>query len=133
MNYQALKTEIDTDALVRGYAGMTDQQVADSLNNTIDREVNIDSLTGDEVFQSTAAAAWTALTEGKKNQWLAFCGRETIDPFGPANVQLVIDLFGVGSTTLTNLQTLRKRTVSRETELGLGNVDPGDVAQARAM
>jgi len=31
-----IKTEIDTDPLVRAYSGMTDQQVADSMN-TVDR------------------------------------------------------------------------------------------------
>ncbi len=32
MNIAVLKTEIDTDPLVRGYAGMTDTQVADDIN-----------------------------------------------------------------------------------------------------
>ena len=32
VDYFALKSEIDTDPLARGYAGMTDQQVADDMN-----------------------------------------------------------------------------------------------------
>jgi len=32
VDYAALRTEIDTDPLVRGYAGMTDQQIAESMN-----------------------------------------------------------------------------------------------------
>ena len=34
---QILSTEISTDPLTRGYSGMTDVQIRDSLNNTIDR------------------------------------------------------------------------------------------------
>lgn len=37
MNYSVLSTEVTTDPLSRGYSGMTDQAVADSLNEAADR------------------------------------------------------------------------------------------------
>ena len=124
-----LKTEIDTDPIARGYSGMTDQEVVDSLNDTIDREVNKSSLTGDEVFQATNAGEYNGLSDAEKSQWLAFCGRETINPFGSANVTFVTAL--MGASTVSGLQALRKETVSRGVELGFGNVKLGHVQDAR--
>ena len=45
MNYDALKTELTEDPLALGYSGMTDQEVADSLN-AVNRQRNRTSMTG---------------------------------------------------------------------------------------
>ena len=138
MDYQALHDELTNDPLARGYAGMTDEQAAADLN-TVYRTRNRASLSGDEVFQATVPAEFNALSDGSGNNtadiqshWIGFCGRETIDPFATANVQFVIDTFGSGSTTVSNLQALRVEDVSRAEELGLGTVTAGDVQKARA-
>jgi hypothetical protein len=131
-NINLLNTEVDTDPLGRGYAGMTDQQLADSLN-AADRSRNRVSMSGDEVFQSLdSQATWDALTDAARSNFLSFCARDNIDPFGAANVALVTSIFGTPSATLTNLNNARTELVSRATELGIGSVTVGDVQYVRA-
>jgi hypothetical protein len=136
-----LVNELTTDPLGRGYAGMTDQQAADSLN-TRNRTRNKARMTGAEIFENTNPAEFNALPEGadqagkatrnKKSEWLSFCGIEGVDPFGPA-VQFVINVFGSGSVTVSNLSAARVETVSRAVELGIAPVPvkPGHVQEAR--
>ena len=130
MDIAALKSEIDSDPLARGYSAMSDEAVAADLN-TVYRTRNKSSLTGDEMFQATDGSEFTALTEHKEVSWLSFCGRNSVDPFGSANVAFAQYIFGGGSTTVSNLNSLRTESVSRASELGLGSVRPGDVTQAR--
>ncbi len=94
-----------------GYGTATDADVLSWLQESVQK--NKDSMTGDEIFQATDAAQWDGLTDSQKNQWLAFCGRDSIDPFGAANVALVTAIFGGGSATVTALQALRQETVTR--------------------
>lgn len=128
----ALKAEIDGDPLTRGYSGMNDDQVVADIN-TVYRTRNKSSLSGDEMFQATDGSEFTALTEHKEQSWLAFCGRDSIDPFGAANVAFATYIFGGGSTTLSNLNTIRTEDVSRADELGIGRVRVGNVTEARAF
>lgn len=134
---QALKTELTTDPLGRGYAGMSDQAAADSLN-TVDRQRNKASVTGDEIFNAADGAELAALANGaagpqrKFQMFLALCGRDSVDPFGTANVALIQEIFGGGSATATALNALRVETVSRAVELGLGEVRESDVFKARS-
>jgi hypothetical protein len=136
VDYVALKNEIDTDPLTRGYSGMTDQQVADDMN-TVYRTRNRDSMTGDEIFNAADPAEFAALANGQgnnpdeKNHFMAFCGRDSIDPFAANNVQFITDLFPVGSTTVINLQAARIENISRAVELGMGIIKPGHVQDAR--
>ena len=112
-----LKTEITDDPESRGYAAMTDQQVADDLN-TAYRSRPRESMSGDEVFISVASRAdWDALTDTQRTQFLAFCGRETMDPFAGANVELVKSIFGDASATIANLAAARVEAITRAQEL----------------
>lgn len=127
-----LHDEIMVDELNRGYAGMTDAEVAADLN-TVYRTRNKQSMSGDEVFQQTVPAEFDALSEDHQQLWMAFCGRDRINPFATANVQLVVHIFGSGSTTIANLQDARVEDISRAVELGLGEVSEGAVNHARAL
>lgn len=131
MNYQILADEITNDPLSRGYSTMTTVQVANDLNNQY-RSRNIERLSGDAVFQSTAAAEFVALTAHKQALWISFCSRQSIDAFASANVAFVTFVFGAQSVTANNLADLRIKAVSRADELGLGFVLEEDVAAARA-
>ena len=128
----SLTDEIATDPLGRGYAGMTNVQVADSLNNTIDRVVTKEFLTGSEVFNVTDDVEYAALTEAQKTAWDALCAIDLIDTSNGVAKAREAELFGVATTTRSNLQTAKQSTVSRAQELGFGQVDEGDVKQARA-
>lgn len=131
-NISIIKTEIDGDPLTRGYAGMTDEAVADDLN-TVYRTANKGSLTGSLLFEATDNTEWAALTDNKKSLWISFCNKTSVDPFNSSVVAFVQYIFGGGSTTVTNLNSLRTENISRAAELGVGSVRPGDVAQARSL
>ena len=113
-----LKEEIQIDPEGIGYAG-SDQNVLNKLT-ALTRTRDRDSMTGDEVFQQTMATEYVGLTSGAKGHWLAFCGREIIDPFASANEQFVDDLFDTATGTLSNLKTARIENISRLTELSIG-------------
>ncbi len=133
----ALKDELAPDPLARGYSGMTDEEAAADLNTSY-RTRNRTSMTGDEIAQQADPAEFNELDDGStnntadvKSHWLALCGRETINPFANANAQLVIAIFGGGSTSVSNLNAARVESITRGEELGLGKVKPGHVQDAR--
>lgn len=131
-NLARLRIELKRDPLARGYAGMSNAQVAAGLN-AANRTVQKRSLSGDEVFQATDSGEWAALSATKRLEWLTFCGRASIDPFGAANVALVQELFaGLSGDTIANLVSLRSETISRGAELGaVGTFTAADVARIR--
>jgi len=128
--YADMKSEILTDPLVRNYAGMTHLQVLASLN-LLNRSRNKTSMTGREVKAQVVDAQYDVLTDGQKSQFLALTSSDDLDPFGlPANV--IKDIFGPAATTTTNLATARVETVSRLTELKLGDPVLGNIIDARS-
>lgn len=129
MNLDILKIEIDTDPLGRGYSGMTDMQVADSLN-TANRSRNKTSVSGSDIFRNVDGTEFNTKTAEQKRDVLALCAIGDVDPFGPA-ASIITQIFGGGSTTVTTLAAFRVETISRATELGLGTVAEGHVQEAR--
>lgn len=127
----SLKDEITTDPLGRGYSGMTDQQVADSLN-AVDRSATYSVITGAQIFNATDDAEYGALTDAQKASWDALCAISEIDTASGVAKAREAELFGPGTQTRSNLQALRSYSMSRAQELGLGKVNEGDVKHARA-
>ena len=130
MDIAALASELTVDPLGRGYSGMSNAEATASLN-TVNRDVDVTSITGDRIFAATDSAEFIVLSDIKKQLWLSFCGRSEVDPFGTSNVAFVTWLFGGGSTTGSNLAGVRQQSISRAQELGLGIVREGDVERAR--
>jgi hypothetical protein len=128
----ALKAELLAGHPVTGAYDANNSTAAAQLN-AVNRERNLSSITGDQIFEATDTTQFAALTDTERNQWLAFCGRSELDPFGSANVAFVTFIFGGGSATLTNLAALRKESVSRADELNLGRIGAGIVGEARAL
>jgi hypothetical protein len=92
---------------------------------------NKTSLSGDVLFNTADVTEQNALTDAQKSQWLALCGRDSIDPFGAANVALVTQLFGGGSATITALNALRTEQVPRYQDAGVGYLRIGEIAMIR--
>lgn len=112
-----LATELISDSLARGYSIMTDLEAADDLNTSY-RSRNRTSMTGDEVFQSIESQTiWDGLTANQRLEFLALCGRDILDPFGAANVDLVKSIFGPTSDTVTALNVARVESITRAQEL----------------
>lgn len=108
----------------------TDQQICDDLNAATIQRV-LPSLSGDEVFQQTDKAEFGGLNDTKRQLWLAFCGRETIDPKDGANIDFVKWVFGDESQTVTNLAAARTETVSWATSEGYPFLYRGHLENAR--
>jgi hypothetical protein len=133
MDYLALKNELSTDPLSRGYAGMTNAQAAASLN-TANRTITRKSISGAEIIKATLVAEYTALSADLKTAYWGMVGASGgVDP-SDANTRAIFGaMFGAATTTRANLLALQNQTVSRAAELGLGEVTPGDVQCAKAL
>jgi len=131
--YEILVPELRDDPLNRGYAAMTDQQRYDSLFGTIDRPQNVTSLSGNQIFQQTNGTEFVNLTEHKQLLWVSFCSAGDIDPWDANNVAFVEWIFGASSQTVQNLAAIRTTLVSRAVELGLTQVQLGNLVSAREM
>ena len=127
----ALKAELTSDPLIRGYVGMSDEAAAASLN-VVDRVRDRASMSASEVFNAISPVEFEAIAEPKYQQevWNILHLGE-INPFGLEATRFSA-IFGAGSVTITALKALRKTDVSRAVERDLGVVWPGEVAQARA-
>ena len=127
MNYSILNIEL----LDVKYSSMTDIEATIDLN--ILNIIRIkSSMTGNQLLESQDSTEFIALSDGKKSQWLALCGLDLIDPQGQV-IEIVKDIWGIGSVTISNLSTNRNETISRGMELGLGLIRERDIRFARSL
>jgi len=140
-----LKDEITSDPLAIGYAGMTDQQVADSLNTASRTRLN--------PLSRNDAIRWLARHDGvDKLEKAASTGSQTSRSIAKAVLLLIqsettldvadeeimgmIDQLVTGNVFTSaekgDLVMLATETISRAQEIGLGRVNEGDIASARA-
>lgn len=128
----ALRTELLTDPLARGYAGMTDEAAANDLN-TPNRQPNRDTITAALLIGAIVKSEFDSLSAANKTYIqtvLNVSGEITI------TTQLRTDLsevFGAATATRANIVSALKRFSSRCEELfGHGAVcDYQDVYAAR--
>jgi hypothetical protein len=130
-NLLVLKDEINTDPLTRGYAGMSDLEIAVDLKVNY-RQRNRDSMTGSEVLNAIVKSEYAALTDAEKDGVWQLIHLGELNPFG-FETDLMVDIFGEVSATITALQAARKEATSREAELGLPRIYARDVAKAKAL
>lgn len=132
INLQALKDELTNDPLARGYAGMDDVQVADSLA-VQDRQPNRETLTASMLMGALDEGEYNSLVARGKTYWGLLIQAQTV-PLTDIVKTTLSALFPNPSTTRTNLLALLKRTGTRAEELGLGGQPtPSDVANARRL
>jgi hypothetical protein len=130
---EVLITEIQTDPLVRGYSGMTDQQLMDSLNAE-DRPTTRTSMGASEVMNAIDATEWDAKSLAEQTEiWNLLALGELNPQNGTHEVKIFTDVFGGGSATITNLNAARTLNVSRGVEIGFGTVSIKHVQRARLV
>jgi len=145
MDYTILKNEITNDPLGRGYASMSDAQVAASLN-TVDRtvpdstrytmrrvmEVMTDAGAAitklDQVTDPLVVEAMRALRSYTEGGGLDFSHPKTIGMIDQLTSQGVLT-----SQEASELKSIGTKPASRAEELGLERVEVGHVTSARAM
>lgn len=131
MNIGILRTEIINDPINRGYSNMNDEEVVDSLTNTIDRVINRNSISPREMQAAVIGSEFNTLSAGKQRAWIAILS-DSIDPNNANTISQIAAIWENGTSTRVNLLTLKTETVSRLVELDLGKVKVGYVQQARA-
>lgn len=130
MDMEILKTELSTDPLSRGYSAMSDAEAAIDLN-TVYRTKAREYVSGWEIFNVTDDSEYAALTDAQKSSWDALCSIENINTISGIAKAREAELFGAGTTTRSNLASLRSPDVSRAVELDLGVIKEGHVEEAR--
>ena len=125
-----LAAELTDDPLTRGYAAMTDEEAADSLN-TVNRTRNRDTMTASAVLNAVVISEWNALTDAQRQQIWDVLHIGEINPFG-VEATIFVSVFGGGSATITALQAARLEAISRAVEQEIGDpVFPTHVEHAR--
>lgn len=133
MSTQVLATELETDPLGRGYAGMTSAAAAASLN-TVNRTRAVTAVDGSTIFEATVPAEYNVLLPDQKSLFLAIVGMSSVRIVTGSNSRAaLLAMFGAGTTTRTNLAALQTEPVSRADEIGFGFVHEGDVIRARGF
>jgi hypothetical protein len=129
-----LSEEIRNDPLGIGYAGMTEQQIADSLNarnRTRDRT----TMSAGEIFETIVPAEFAALNQAEQERVDRVLGLGADIIVGPGNqhnaVQELLAVFTAQSQTIQALAARRAEAISRAQELALGDVKPGHVQEAK--
>jgi len=135
-DYVALKAELDTDPLVRGYAGMTvEQKVADL--NIVYRTLPVDVVSGSDIYNAIDQTEFDVLSVGDKekvDRITALGDRIVVADAGRArNTLLAVFTVGAGPLTRAALATLKTRAVSRSEELGFGEMGPGFIVNAELL
>ena len=135
MDYAKLRTELTTDPVALGYAGLTDQAAADKLN-ALDtgRTRNRTAVPVQEVFNAIDDGAWPSTTI-LQDKLRGILGMPVVDASNTNTRGIFGAIFpnsAPTANTRTRLLALATETVSRATELGLGTVTAGDVNLARA-
>ena len=130
MDVHTLTIELTEDPLSRGYSGMTDIEAAANLN-TVNRTVDIEAVTGQDLFEAVLPAHYNALSAEFKQLFGIIVGMGTIMVNGTNTKAALIAMFTGATETLQALAALQTTQVSRAVELELGFVYPGHVQNAR--
>ena len=115
-DWDALRSEISNDPLVRGYSNMSDEEIAADLNTKY-RTKNRTEMSASEVVNAVSVSEYAALAAGDKQLFWDIVHIGTLNPFG-READLMVTLFGGGSDTIATLSSLRVDSISRAEELG---------------
>lgn len=122
-----LEDEISGDPTGQNYVAMTDTEFLTNIN-AADLPRNRTSMTGREVKAAVDVTEYKALSDAKKQMLLELVKRDDLDLFG-IDKDILLDIFGSGSTTGTNLVTARVEMISRGAKIEWGEVTMRDLRQ----
>lgn len=130
---QVLRDEISNDPLARGYATMSDAEIADSLREILDRTIERPTLSASEIFEAIDENEYDALSAGQKQKLGVLLGLGDLIQIGTGSRARgwLLSMFPPGTATRVSLIALATLQSSRAEELGLGRVLTGDVMEAK--
>lgn len=128
-----IKIELDTDSLARGYAGMTDLQVADDMN-TVYRTRDVDTLSASQIFEAIENTDWDTLIDSEKDKVrLVLDLGDKIQISQSSKARTMLQAALGGTTSATNLGNLVTENISRAEEIGVGIVKESHITFARSL
>jgi hypothetical protein len=111
-----LKAELDNDPAGLGYAGkgVTDTSALLNTPGAAHGTVDVQMVTNTDLQSAVVASEWAALANANLERlWLAVVGMETI-PIHDANIRnQILEVWGPGTATRTNLAGLQTRQGTR--------------------
>ena len=138
---QALKDELVGDPLVLGYSDGIPWQdevkaAADlALLSVVNRSVDVDTLSGSQLFEAIDDTEWQALSADFKSdiQFVVSLGDNIQSAPGTKARAMLARALAGSATSLAALGVLGSKTVSRAEELSLGRVTIGMIQNARDL
>lgn len=130
MDIDALKAELLAGHPVTGDYDADDAIAAGQLN-AVNRTDNVESVTGQAIFEAVVPAHHTALSAENKALFGVIVGMGEILVNGTNTKAALTAMFSGATATLQALAALQTIDVSRAIELGLGSVKAGHVEEAR--
>ena len=131
----ALKTELGQNHPGTGQPYNADPQLAADQLNAENRTISRTTLNAVEIVEALVLGDVTALTADKRANLEMILRLGEAVRVGPQSFAraVLLDCFGVGTTTRTNLFAAVQRTASRAFELFGSDVIAAEVQQARAL
>lgn len=134
MDSVVLWDELNTDPLARGYAAMSDAEVAADMN-LLYRTLVRDTLSSADVYEQLDVAEFQGKTDAQRvyvRDLLGLGDNIQVGPDSKARMVLIA-VFGIQSVTISALAAILQVPISRATELGLGIVKAGHVQVAQTL
>lgn len=131
--HPALKADITADPRARGFAGKTDQEIADLYNLLRTGAINRADVGGGEIVGAIVKNEYSALSAADKAYLNFVVSAGTNIPFSSTFVSEMASVFAAGTASRTNLAALRTRAGTDGELLGFGHVDNWDVGRALAL
>ncbi len=132
-NIDVLRTELTTDPLSRGYAGMTDAAASTDLNDsTTGRTRSLSTLSSATIYEALDSTEYAALDTGPTATVKDVIGLGPDVQVGPSSHAraTLLAAFGAPSTTVANLVAVTTIPISRAEELEI-SARVGEVEEAR--
>lgn len=132
MTYGTLREELENDPLERGYAQMSNAEVATDLNTEY-RTRNTYQFRASELLSVIDLPEYNGLTGSEKAEIKFILQVPGIHDSSPGSTtrEVLIQFFGKESQTLTNLDEMTSESISRAEELGLPTVRRYHVSKVR--
>lgn len=131
MNIAALASELATGHPVTGAYSANDVTATEQLN-ALNRTRERASLTSGEIYNALDPTEFSGLSAALKELVRDILGLGGVSIASGTNARAVLlQAFGAGTTTRTNLVAVVNEPISRAQELGLGEVKEGHVWMAR--
>lgn len=133
MDFMILKNEVIGDPISKGYASMSNAQVANTINTTV-RNIPKEYIEGWEIAEAIVPAEFSLLKVSDQS-WLNAIFQLPRVKITSGNVRnYLFTMFVLASQTRANLTALATRSITRREELGFERpVEEYDVEKAKKL